>query len=139
MKNLVLVAAVLTFTGAQIQTAQAGEREWATAGKILTGVAIGAVIAGAVDSHASYSVTYSTGPAYYPPPRVVCPPPVVYAPPRVVYSPPVVYAPRPVVVYHPRVVYAPPVRYVRHGHDARGHGHHGYYGRYHQPDRRGHR
>lgn len=137
MKKLIVVAAVLAFAGAQFQTAKAGDREWATAGKILTGVAIGAVIAGAVDSHASYSVTYSSGPAYCPPPRVVCPPPVVYVPQRVVYAPPVVCAPPPVVVYRPPVVCAPPVRYVVYDrHDSRGHGHHGRYDRY---DRRGYR
>jgi hypothetical protein len=138
MKKLIAVAAVLAFAGAQLQTAKAGDREWATAGKILTGVAIGAVIAGAVDSHAGYSVTYSTGPAYYPAPRVVCPPPVVYVPARVIVAPPpVVYAPRPVVIYHPPVGYGPPAKYVKHHrHDSRGPGHSG---RYDKHDRRGHR
>lgn len=135
MKKLIVVAAALAFAGAQIQTARAGDREWATAGKILTGVAIGAVIAGAVDSHASYSVTYSSGLAYCPPPRVVCPPPVVYVPPRLVYAPRVVCAPPPLVVYRPPVVCAPPVRYVAYDrHDSHGHGHHGRYDRH---DRRG--
>jgi len=137
MKKLIAVAAVLALTGAQIQTAKAGDQEWATAGKILTGVAIGAVIAGAVDSHASYSVTYSSGPAYCPPPRVVYPAPVYYAPPRVVVAPqPVVCAPRPVVVCRSPFVYAPPVKYVRYDrHDSRGHGHHGRYDRH---NRHGH-
>jgi hypothetical protein len=141
MKKLIAVAAVLAFAGAQIQTAKPGDREWATAGKILTGVAIGAVIAGAANSHASYSVSYSTGPAYYPPPRVVCPPPVVYVPPRVIVAPtPVVYAPRPVVIYHPPVRYGPPAKYVKraklHRYESHGPGHPG---RYDKPDRRGHR
>jgi hypothetical protein len=137
MKKLVVLAAVLAFAGAQIQTAKAGDQEWATAGKILTGVAIGAVIVGAVNSQVGYSVTYSSGPAYCPPPRVVYPAPGYYAPPRVIVAPPVVCAPRPVVVYRPPVVCAPPVKYVRYDrHDSRGNGHHGRYDRH---DRRGHR
>jgi hypothetical protein len=137
MKKLIAVAAVLAFAGAQIQTAKAGDREWATAGKILTGVAIGAVIAGAVDSHASYSVTYSTAPAYCPPPQVVYPAPVYYAPPRVIVASPVVCAPRPVVIYRPPVVCAPPVKYVRYDrHDSRGYGRHDRYDRH---NRHGHR
>lgn len=138
MKKLIVVAAALAFAGAQIQTAKAGDQEWATAGKILTGVAIGAVIASAVDSHVGYSVTYSSGPAYCPPSRVVYPAPVYYAPPCVVVAPPpVVCAPRSVVVYGPPVGYAPPVHYVRYDrYDSRGHGHSGRYDRH---DRRGHR
>lgn len=142
MKKMIVVAAVLALTGAQIQTANAGDREWATAGKILTGVAIGAVIAGAANAHASYSVSYSSAPAYCPPPvvvapppRVGCAPPVVYVPPRVVCAPPpVVYVPRPVVGYRPPVVCAPPVVPVSHGrHVAHG------YVQYDRHDRRGYR
>lgn len=136
MKKTMLIAAVVALAGMQIQTARAGDREWATAGKILAGVAIGAAIVSAVDAHASYTVTYSPAPAYCPPPA-----PVVYAPPRavcapapvVVYRPPVVCTPAPVVVYRapvvcappvvvhrPAMVYAPPVRVVHHGHHGRG-------------------
>src|ERR1043165_5688558 len=101
MKKALLVAAVIAVAGMQMQTARAGDREWATAGKILTGVAIGAVIANAVDGNASYAVTYSSAPAYCSPrAAVVYAPPVVCAPLRVVYVPaPVACAPRPVVVY----------------------------------------
>jgi hypothetical protein len=123
MKKMMLVAAAIALGAAQINTAKAGDREWATAGKILTGVAIGTVVASAVNTHANYSVTYSAGPAY-------CPPPVVYAPPpRVIVAPaPVFCAPPPVVVYRPAVVCAPPVRYVRFDRHYHGHGH---YGRHH--------
>lgn len=118
MKKTMLIAAVIALAGMQIQTARAGDRGWATAGKILTGVAIGAAIASAADAHASYTVTYSTAPAYCPPPApVVCvPAPVVYAPrPVVVVPAPVVCVPPPVVVYHrPPVVCAPPIRVVYH-------------------------
>ena len=123
---------MVAVAGMQMQTARAGDRGWATAGKILTGVAIGAVIANAVDAHASYSVTYSSGPgyAYCPPPApVVCAPArVVYAPRPVVYvTAPVVCAPPPVVVYRAPVVCAPSVVSVRyvHGH-SHGRGHHGW-------------
>ena len=118
MKKTMLIAAVIALAGMQIQTARAGDRGWATAGKILTGVAIGAVIASVADAHASYTVTYSTAPAYCPPPApVVCAPaPVVYAPrPVVVVPAPVVCVPPPVVVYHrPPVVCAPPLRVAYH-------------------------
>lgn len=127
---------MVAVAGMQMQTARAGDRGWATAGKILTGVAIGAVIANAVDARASYSVTYSSGPgyAYCPPPApVVCvPAPVVCAPRPVVYvSAPVVCAPPPVVVYRAPVFCAPPVVSVRYAHRY-GHGyshdrgHHGW-------------
>lgn len=121
MKKLMIVAAALALVGAQVQTAKAGDRGWATAGKILTGVAIGAAVATAVDAHASYEVTYAPAPVYGPPPVayvpapvVVTPPPVVYAPAPVVCSPPVVYAARPVVVCAPApvVVYRAPLCYT---------------------------
>lgn len=142
MKKMIVIAVALAFAGAQVQTAKAGDREWATAGKILTGVAIGAVIASAANAHASYSVSYSSAPAYCPPPvvfapppRVMCAPPVVYVPPRVVCAPPpVVYVPRPVVVYRPPVVCAPPVVHVSYDR----HGSHRY-GHYDRDDRRGYR
>lgn len=141
MKKTMMIAAVAALAGMQIQTARAGDREWATAGKILAGVAIGAAIVSAVDAHASYTVTYSSAPAYcpppapvvYAPPRAVCAPapvvvrpaPVVCAPaPVVVYRPPVICAPPPVVVYRPAVVCSPPVRVKHHRHH--GHSHHGW-------------
>ena len=111
MKKMMLIAAVVALAGTQIQTARAGNREWGTAGRVLTGVAAGVVIASAVDARANYSAGYygynRSGCSenyrynYCPPPAPVvsyCPPPVVC------YRPPVVYAPRaycalPVVVY----------------------------------------
>lgn len=101
MKKLVLYAAVVALAGTQIQTAGAGNRERATAGRILTGVAAGVVIASAVDARANYSAgyygyncpggsfTYSYNYCPLPAPVVVYRPPVVCAP-RVVYAPPVV-------------------------------------------------
>jgi len=130
MKKMFFAAIAVAVVGMSVQTTQAGDREWATVGKVLTGVAAGAVIARAVDGGPTYvsaSYGYAT-PAYSvtvaaPAP---CPPPapVVYAPAPVVYAPaPVVYAPAPVVyVAPPRpVYYAPAPVYVGYGY--RGHGH----------------
>ena len=96
MKRMILAATVLAMAGANLQTAKAGNHEWATAGMILTGVVAGAVI--------------TSAPAYCPPPRAV-----VYAPPRVVCPLPVVYAP-PMVVYRSLVCAPPPVVVVNYGH-----------------------
>lgn len=126
MKKIIAVAAGLALAGTQLQTARAGDREWATAGKILTGVAVGAVIVSAVNAQADCALNYYRGPGCVFPP----PPPVVGAP-RVVCAPaPVICATRPVVVYAPPpvVVYRPPVVAVRYGpghRHGRGHGHHG--------------
>lgn len=99
----------LALAGAGFRQASAGDREWAAAGKVLTGVAVGAVIAHALEPRPAcvYTPTHAYAPAYtYAPP----PPPVVYAPaPSVVYAPaPAACAPAPMVVYTPPpVVYAP--------------------------------
>ena len=94
MKKMIIAVTVLALAGASLQSATAGDREWATVGKILTGVAVAGVVAHAIDSHpVNYSVTYSS---YAPAP---C------APIRVIYAPaPVVYVPAP-VVYYPQPVY----------------------------------
>ncbi|MCX8092078.1 MAG: hypothetical protein N3I86_14290 [Verrucomicrobiae bacterium] len=125
MKTLVVVLSVLALAGTSLQTARAGDREWATVGKILTGVAIGAVVAGALDAapvHASVSYT-CVAPAPCPPPAVVyCPPPpppVVYCPPPP--PPPVLYCPPPrrIVVYEPACPPAPVV-FVKKTHPRHG-------------------
>ncbi|HXI70738.1 MAG TPA: hypothetical protein VNN22_10330 [Verrucomicrobiae bacterium] len=115
MKTMILTGSMaLALAGAGLQSARAGDREWATVGKVLTGVAVAGIIVAATDGHAQCSVTYST-PAYCPP----CPPPpqVVYCPPPapVVYCPPpVVYYQPPVVVYPSRVAYYHPNRWEHH-------------------------
>lgn len=128
MKKMILAATILAMTGASLQTAKAGDQEWATVGKILTGVVAGAVIATALDCppvHASVTYTYGA-PAYCPPPPravayvpapVVCPPPVVYAP-----------APPPVIVYRASVCAPRPVVIAKHGHHG---GHRHGWGRFH--------
>jgi PXPV repeat (3 copies) len=104
MKRLILISTVLAVASMNTQTAKAGECEWATVGKVLTGVAVAAVVVSALDcqpSHASVTYTYSA-------PVCATPAPVVYRPAPVVYAPaPVVFAPRPVVVCGPPVYIAP--------------------------------
>lgn len=125
MKKVILTVLTVAIAGAALQPAYAGDREWATAGKILTGVAVGAVIAKALTPEPEYvyapapTYVYTPAPAYTyapppPAPVVYVPAPVVVAPAPVVYAPaPVVYAPAPVVYAPPQVVYvAPPPRVV---------------------------
>ena len=91
MKNFIL-GAVLS-AALVTQTVKAGDREWAVAGKVLTGVAAITVIDRIVN-----------------PPRPV----VVYQQPVVVYQQPVVVQPAPTVVYvgAPQVVYVQPAPVV---------------------------
>jgi hypothetical protein len=102
MKKMILAVTILALAGASVQTAQAGDREWAVAGKVLTGLAVAAVITHAVAadpapvcytySHSSPGYSYS----YRPAPTVVY---VQPAPQRVVvYRAPVYVAPAPVYV-----------------------------------------
>jgi len=125
--TLLLAAAVTAASGTRVS---AGDREWAVAGKVLTGVVAASVVARALDP----------GPPVYVAPAPCAP--VVYAPPPVVYVPPapvVVCAPAPVYCPPPPVYYAPPVRVYRYpapviyrpgvrveigwGGHGRGHGH----------------
>lgn len=66
--------AVLTAT-----PARAGQREWATAGKILTGILGVTILGNALANAQAYPV-----PAYAPPPRVYYPPETVWVPGRYV-------------------------------------------------------
>lgn len=92
MKKVILVVLLTALLAARPQPALAGDREWAVAGKVLTGVAAASVLSR----------------AFLPPPAVV------YAPPVPVYSaPPVVYAPPPPVVYRQPVYVQPAPIYVR--------------------------
>ena len=120
MKKLILTASILGLVATNVHTARAGDCGWATAGKALTGVAAGIVLANALDCDTHTSVTV----AYRAP---VCPPaPVVCAPTRVVVAPaPVVYAPRVVYATPVYVTPAPVLVYSKYGHGHRwGHGHH---------------
>ena len=113
MKKMILTGTlVLALAGASLQSARAGDREWATVGKVLTGVAVAGLIVAAADGHAQATVTYTCGaPAYCPPPAPACnyypapPPPAFIARRR--WS----IAPAPVVVYRTPVVVYPSHRY----------------------------
>ena len=72
MKTLITILATATLLMGGMQHAAAGDREWATAGKILTGVVAGAVIASAIEPAPVY--TYQTATWYAPPPPVTCSP-----------------------------------------------------------------
>ncbi len=99
MKKVVIALAVGGLLAASVQQSHAGDREWATAGKVLTGVVAGAIIAKSFEPQPVY--TYSSA-------TIVAPAPVVYQP-----APQVVYQPAPVVVQQaPQVVYAQPAPQV---------------------------
>lgn len=111
MKKVVTALAVCGLLITGTQQSQAGDREWATAGKVLTGVIAGAVIA---KSFEPAPVVYQSAPTvvYQSAPVVVQQPQVVYTQP-VVYQPaPVIVQPAPVVVYRPAPVYYSPVPVV---------------------------
>ena len=104
MEKMILTGTmVLALAGAGLQSARAGDREWATVGKVLAGVAVAGLIVAATDGHAQCNVTYTYGaPVYCPPPAPPCNYPYPYypAPTPVVYCPPPVVVNRaPVVVY----------------------------------------
>ncbi len=80
MKTLFAILATATLLQGGTQRAAAGDREWATAGKILTGVVAGAVIATPVYVQPAPVVVYST------PICVRLAPVVVVGPPRPVVS-----------------------------------------------------
>ena len=95
---------MLAVAAAGMQTAKAGDRDWATVGKILTGFIVVDAIHHVIAEAPRCSTIYYSEPA---PCRShdysYCPPPA----PRVVYAPPVCYTPAPVVVYRAPVYYAP--------------------------------
>ena len=94
MKTLIVTLATAALLAGGTQRATAGDREWATAGKILTGVVAGAVIASAIEPAPVYAYQSAT---WYAPP----PPAYVQPAPVVVYSAPVCVPPAQVVVVGP--------------------------------------
>jgi hypothetical protein len=106
MKKLITIAAL----GATLTTQTfAGDREWATVGKVLTGVAVIHVIDRIVNPPTQV-VYVQPQPVVYAQPVVVQPTPVVYYQPA-----PVVYVqPQPVVVVHG--AWGRPVHHYHHHH-----------------------
>jgi len=91
MKKLITIAALSATLASQTF---AGDREWATVGKVLTGVvAIEAI--GRIVNPPTQVVYVQPQPVVYAQPVVVHPQPVVYYQP----APVVYYQPQPVVVY----------------------------------------
>ena len=97
MKKLITIAAL----GATLTSQTfAGDREWATVGKVLTGVAAIHVI-DRVLNPPTQVVYVQPQPVVYSQPVVVQPQPVVYVQPQpVVYVQPSYYCPPPAIVYY---------------------------------------
>lgn len=97
MKKLITIAAL----GATLTSQTfAGDREWATVGKVLTGVAAIHVI-DRVLNPPTQVVYVHPQPVVYSQPVVVQPQPVVYVQPQpVVYVQPSYYCPPPAIVYY---------------------------------------
>jgi len=97
MKKLIAI----TSLGATLTSqALAGDREWATVGKVLTGVAVIQVV-DRVLNPPTQVVYVQTPPVVYSQPVVVQPQPVVYVQPQpVVYVQPSYYCPPPSIVYY---------------------------------------
>jgi hypothetical protein len=98
MKRTIAALTLLAVTAAGVQTASAGDREWATAGKVLTGLFAASVVARALEPAPVYQTA-----TYYAPPVYVTPPAQVYVQPApvVVALPPVVVVPAPRYYYYP--------------------------------------
>ncbi|HBX42821.1 MAG TPA: hypothetical protein DEH27_03005 [Deltaproteobacteria bacterium] len=77
MKKMVAITVAAAFLAVSPFPAAAGDAEWATAGKILTGI-IGVTILG----NAIAGAHYHPAPVYAPPPRVYYPPEEVWVPGR---------------------------------------------------------
>jgi len=120
MKTLVATLTSLAVLGMSAPSASAGDKEWATAGKVLTGLVAGAFIAKSFEPVPVYHA-----PTYYAVPVVQAPPPVVVQPaPVVVYSQPVLVQP-PVVYVRPVPVYVAPRPVVSFSFGFGRHHHHG--------------
>ncbi len=77
MKKLVAIAVAAVFLVAASSPAVAGDRGWATAGKILTGIIGVTILGNAIANAHPHHV-----PVYAPPPRVYYPPDEVWVPGR---------------------------------------------------------
>ena len=92
------ILAGLALAGPALMTpARAGDREWAVAGKVLTGVVAAGVVARALEPAPYHAPT--TAVVYQTAPRVVYAAP---PPPPVIMAPQVAYYPAPVYVAAPR-------------------------------------
>jgi hypothetical protein len=111
MKKLITIA---TLSATLASQTFAGDREWATVGKVLTGVVVIEAV-GRIVNPPTQVVYVQPQPVVYTQPLVVQPQPVVYYQP----APVVYYQPAPVVYYQPQpvaVVYGSWGRPVHHYH-----------------------
>jgi hypothetical protein len=111
MKKLITITALSATLASQTL---AGDREWATVGKVLTGVVVIEAV-GRIVNPPTQVVYVQPQPVVYAQPVVVQPQPVVYYQP----APVVYYQPAPVVYYQPQpavVVYGSWGRPVHHYH-----------------------
>ncbi len=145
MKKVILMLTGLALVSAGVQNASAGDREWATAGKVLTGVFAGSVLFRAMQPAPVYATTVvEPAPVYYAPtPAPIAPAPTVAPAPVVgqtqvtvvqpqVVQPQVVYVQPAPVYYAPAPTYYTPAPVVSIGFGiGRGYGYYdrGYYGR----------
>jgi len=111
MTKLITIAAL---SATLVSQTFAGDREWATVGKVLTGVAVIHVIDRIVNPPTQVVYVQPQPVVYAQPVVYVQPQPVVYVQP-VVYAQPVVYVqPQPVVVVHG--TWGRPVHHYHHHH-----------------------
>jgi hypothetical protein len=105
MKKTIAILSLSAVAAASVQTASAGDREWATVGKVLTGIAAVHVL-----SHALHPPPFYAGDVVYarPPVYAIAPTPRVPVAP-IVAPAPVYFQPAPLVVYPQPVIVAPPV------------------------------
>jgi hypothetical protein len=136
MKTLTAILTAGAVLSLGTHTLSAGDREWATAGKILTGLVIGGAVAKALEPPQVYhapTVVYVAQPPVTYVPVQAAPPPVVYVPPpRTVYvqPAPVVVHPAPVYVVRPAPVYYYPPPTVVGVHFSFGSGRHYHHHQY---------
>ena len=115
MKKFLSGALLVAVVASAVPQAQAGDREWSTAGKVLTGVIAAGILARALEP--APTVVYQPAPVVY-----QTAPPVVYAQAPAIQT--VYYSPAPVVYYSQPVCYAPaPVVYVGYGRPVHYHSH----------------
>ena len=98
-KALTILTGVAVLAATSMPRAMAGDREWATAGKVLAGVGAGLLLA----------KTFEPAPVVYQTvPTVIYSAPVVAPVPVVIQPAPVIVTQTPAVVYQPQVVYVQP-------------------------------
>src|SRR5688572_33435896 len=105
MKRALMTMTTLAVLGASAPRVEAGDKEWATAGKVMAGVGAAPLLAKAFEPEPVYVQR-----VYSPPPFYVQPAPVFYQPPPLVVQQPVQH----VVAQQPRstTVYTHPAQTV---------------------------